>query len=185
MRRAATLILLMAGTMLVASTPVASAKKPPRPPDEPVAGTTCEQIKQDPHMSRLFDYATEEWNDDYTAFTVELELGQHACVDVPFEADSPLPWFVEVDIGSARSPSVSLAVGDSVSPGDTCWGGCNGDPEATVTEDASFWTTPIDGSGLDACGDSFGDTDPRLVFTASYDGRGRAGTQTTIRVTLP
>jgi len=142
------------------------------PPDEPLVGSTCAEAA----IEYGIDHVDVDWNDAKTEFTVEVGAREIACVDViSFEG----LWKIEVDMGTAIQ--VGLGVRDSFA-GDRCWGPCLG--TGLVTESGTYpFVTPA--SGLDACGDTFGDGDEALAFIAWADFRGSAKSAATITVTLP
>ena len=211
------ILLLVMGLLAVLATP-ASAKvdcdarpnhptcggdEDPPPDEEPPAddgpiGMTC--LEADAAL-RNINHVTPVWlpsgqstqQPGDRGFLVELNNRLSACVDVTSAGGD---WTIEViSLGSADG--VGLAVGDSVNPGDACWGGCHGDVEATVTaadcgagEPCIVLTPWIPASEIDACGlwlgdNGFLDGDPQLAFTASYSGVNKMAEPVVIRVTVP
>ncbi len=183
-------VLLVLAVAVVIALPAGAAKpdcidEPSRPwcepaedPEGPV-GLTCEETAADG-----WDYVDVTWQDEKT-FTVVLTDRLGACVDVTSVAGE---WTIDVKVGSARE--VYLAVGDSVSPGDMCWGyGHYDSPEALVTDDVIL-LVDLPASTINACDDpatsnTYDDGDLRLTFNASYAGRRKLVTAVIITVTLP
>jgi hypothetical protein len=170
-------VLLIVTVAIVMALPAGAVKpdnpgKPP--PDEPLVGLTCAEAA----IEYGIDHVDGDWNDAMTEFTVKVGVREDACVDViSLEGD----WEIKVDIGTAIQ--VGFGVRDSFA-GDRCWGPCLG--TGLVTESGTYaFVTPA--SGLDACGDTFGDEDEALAFIAWADFRGpaKSATPATITVTLP
>jgi hypothetical protein len=185
------------------------------PPDDGPIGMTCVEadaaLRNISHADPVWmpsGQPTQQPGDD--RFQVALNNKESACVDVSVAAVDQCeneygyvggcgPWTITVEtLGSADA--VSLAVGDSVNPGDTCWGGCHGDVEATVTtadcdggengEPCKVLTPLLPASGLDSCGlwigdNGFADGDPQMAFTASYSGVKKLAEPVLLEVTLP
>lgn len=210
-------IVLLIGGLLVALATPATAVKPncdldpshpackpadddPPPEDDGPVGMTCIEadaaLRNITHVTPVWlpsGQATQQPGD--LAFLVELNDRSSACVDVTSGAGD---WVIEV-VSLGSSDGVALAIGDSVNPGDACWGGCHGDLEADVTpadcdggdgEPCKVLTPWIPASELDACGlwlgdNGFADGDPRLAFTASYSGIKKMAEPVVIRVTMP
>lgn len=172
------------------------------PPDDGPIGMTCTEadaaLRNINHVDPVWlpSGQTSQQPGDLS-FQVELNDRLRACVDVMSAAGA---WKVDVvTLGSAEG--VELAIGDSVNPGDTCWGGCHGDIEASVTtadcnggeDDEScrvVWTPELPASYLDSCGiwigdNGFADGDPRMAFAASYSGVKKLADGVIIEVTLP
>jgi hypothetical protein len=143
--------------------------------DDGPVGLTCAEAEEDG-----FDHVPVRWSEDRTSFEVELNLRTGACVDVDSVEGE---WTIDVDVGSARE--LRVAIQDSVAPGDACWGGCNGDVEAIVTESGTIVTPVIPAATLDACGTGFPDGADTLTFSASYSGVRKLATPVTVTVSLP
>ena len=95
------------------------------PPADGPVGMTC--VEADAAL-RNIAHVEPTWTGD-NSFRLELNNKERACVDV-MSAEGV--WTIDVvTLGSASA--VGLAIGDSVNPGDTCWGGCHGDVEADVS----------------------------------------------------
>ena len=169
------------------------------PPDDGPIGMTC--VEADAAL-RNIGHVVPVWmpsgqpdqQPGDLSFRVELNDRLSACVDVTSAAGV---WEIDV-VTLGSSDEAGLAIGDSVNPGDTCWGGCHGDVEATVTttdcEDGEsckvVWTPELPASYLDSCGiwlgdNGFADGDPQMVFTASYSGVKKLSESVVIEVTLP
>jgi hypothetical protein len=176
------LVLLVVLSVPLAAATGAAAKKPPPPddppattttqPSEPGVGMTCAELSVDPPAG--ISFAMPVWNEARSSFTVQLNKGLQACVDVDSLEGI---WTMDVDLGSAHS--VSLAVYDSVMPGDTCWG------KVYVEESGTVLTSVIPTATIDACGTGELDGAASLAFSAGYLGRGKLAQPVTITVTLP
>jgi hypothetical protein len=172
------------------------------PPDDGPVGMTC--VEADAAL-RNISHVVPTWLPSGEAtqqpgdltFEVILNDRRSACVDVMSAAGA---WRIDVvTLGSADG--VALAVGDSVNPGDACWGGCHGDVAANVSTAACdggddgesckvVWTPELPESYLDSCGlwvgdNGFADGDPQMAFTASYSGVKKLSDSVVIEVTLP
>jgi hypothetical protein len=143
--------------------------------DDGPVGLTCAEAEEEG-----FDHVPVEWSADGASFTVVLNLRTGACVDV---ASVEGEWTIDVDVGSARE--VRVGIQDSVAPGDACWGGCSGDPEAVFTESGTVVTPVIPAAEPDACGTGFADGADTLTFSASYSGVRKLATPVTVTVYLP
>ncbi|MBN2114082.1 MAG: hypothetical protein JW785_08155 [Acidimicrobiia bacterium] len=166
------LVLLVVLSLPLGAAAGAAAKKPAPPPEEPGVGMTCAELKASPPAG--ISFAEEVWNEGGSSFTVQLNKGLHACVDVNSVAGE---WTIDVDLGSAATGS--LAVYDSVMPGDACWG------KVYVEESGTVVTSVIPAATIDACGIGELDGAVSLAFSADYLGRGKLAQPVTITVTLP
>ena len=175
-----TVVLLGVLSLSLAVAAGAAAKRPTPPPttttttqpSEPGVGVTCAELSVDPPAG--ISFATPIWNEAGSSFTVQLNKGLQACVDVDSLGGI---WTVDVDLGSASS--AGLAVYDSVMPGDTCWG------KVYVEESGMIYTSVIPAAAIDACGTGELDGAASLAFSAVYLGRGKLAQPVTITVTLP
>jgi hypothetical protein len=186
MKRFWTMLLVVAMALVMALPAGAKPDKPDKPgkppPDEPLAGLTCEEANPPPMSAgRTTKVCIDENDENCGTFTLTLEPKFDTCIDVMSVAGD---WEIKViDMGSANE--ISLAVQDSVAPGDACWGGCAGEEIVTSTGETYFhWT---EASTVDACGIDFGDEDERLTFHAEarFPRPWKNIVPATIMVTLP